>query len=95
MDYLDCLVYLQPAGLLLDIVGFWVVIRHGHALLIRTGTGPRPKKLGDGTMYFQHENGGSDGEASYFRRRRRAEVGVALVMTGFIAQLIAAAASVI
>ena len=95
LTYLDCLAYLQPLGLLLDIIGFWLVIKYGHALFIRTGTNATPpSEMDDGALYITTE-GGADVDIAYYRRKRRADVGVALVIIGFTAQFIAAAASLV
>ena len=95
MNFLDYLVFLQPIGLFLDIVGFWLVIEYGHVLFLRAGAAPVPDKLDEGTFYFQYQNGGADSDSSDYKRRRRAKAGVYLVLTGFGAQFISAVASLI
>ena len=93
---MDWLLYLQPFGLSLDIIGFWLVVRFGHALFLRIGTTlPRPDEGRNGDVYLQIPRDESEGESKPDRRECWANVGVYLVIIGFIAQLIAALASLL
>ena len=91
MDYLE---YLQPLGLIIDIIGFILLIRYGHALFIRTGTSPMPPKdWWVGSYYFQRENG--EGPSSNDGQFRIAKWGATLVITGFAVQFIGVISSLI
>ena len=79
-------------GLALDVAGFVLVIRHGHALVIHTGTGPpSPEMWKDGNVYFQYA--GPEGEGNK-RQRSWATAGVVMVVSGFVLQLVGATASI-
>lgn len=86
----DCLVLAASVttigGLCLDLIGFVLVIRYGHALFIRSGPDPPQKGEGkDGDLYLQTN------DPAYGRRLCLAKTGVALVITGFLAQIAGAA----
>lgn len=69
-------------GLFLDLTGFVLVIRYGHALFIRMGSEPPQKGEGrDGDLYLQTK------DPDYGRRLGLARIGVALVIIGFLAQI--------
>lgn len=83
MDYLR---YLIVAGLALDAVGFWLVVRYGHVLFTHIGTRPPSDDMGlDGHTYSIVDVPGT-ALASYDRRRRIAHAGVWLVLLGFALQ---------
>ena len=83
---MEILLYTTPSGLILDIVGFLLVIRYGHSLFIRSGTGPPVDNIGkDGDLYLQRK-GPSEGRDN--GRRLWAHVGVATVIIGFGLQII-------
>ena len=89
---LEVLVYAVPAGLGLDVVGFVLVIRNGHALFIYAGTGPPSPEMGkDGDMYLQHS--GQEGEGDN-RQRSWAMAGVVLVIAGFGLQMVGSMAGI-
>ena len=89
---MEILLYTTPSGLLLDIVGFLLIVRYGHSLFLRSGTGPPADNMGkDGDLYFQHE-GPDKGDNS--RRRFWAYVGVATVIIGFSLQIAGAMAAI-
>ena len=83
---LEISLYATLLGLLLDIAGFLLVIRYGHSLFTRSGTGPPDNRDGsDGDLYLQY-----DGAIEGHERRRRfwAYMGVALVVVGFLLQAV-------
>ena len=89
---LEVLLYTIPSGLTLDIVGFLLIIRYGHSLFMRSGSGPPDDSMGkDGDLYFQHE--GPD-EGQYRRRRVWAYVGVTTVIVGFGLQIVGSMAAI-
>ena len=91
-NVLEALLYTIPAGLTLDIVGVLLIIRHGHSLFMRSGSGPPDDSMGkDGDLYFQHEepDGGQDR-----RRRAWAYVGVTTVTAGFGLQIVGSMAAI-
>ena len=94
---IDYLIWLIPAGLLLDIVGFSMVVIYGHALFMRIGVGePDPHRAKDGHVYYgltgsdPVEVGRSDE-----RRRLKAHIGVVVVVVGFALQMVGAVASIV
>ena len=89
---LEALLYTIPAGLTLDIIGFLLIIRYGHSLFMKSGSGPPDDNMGkDGDLYFQHE--GPD--AGQDRRRRAwAYVGVTTVTVGFGLQIVGSMAAI-
>ncbi len=83
---MEALNYATLVGLILDIVGFILIIRYGHSLFLRVGAGaPRASEGRDGDFYFDvpGANDGGDGQ-----RRRKARAGVATVMVGFGLQIV-------
>lgn len=48
----EVLLWAIPLGLAVDIAGFLVVVRFGHSLFIRTGTGPPSDEGKDGDLYL-------------------------------------------
>ena len=85
--------YATPFGLFLDIIGVVLVIRYGHALFIRTGaTPPRPDEGKDGDLYIKHS--GPD-EGDHARRSFWAQVGVVLLVVGFVLQIIGSIAAIL
>ena len=88
---LEVLVYAVPVGLGLDVVGFILIIRNGHALFIHTGTGaPSPEIGKDGDLYLQYTGRGENGND---RQRFWAKAGVVMV-AGFGLQLVGAMAGI-
>jgi len=86
----DCFVlaasFVTIAGLFLDLIGFVLVILYGHALFIRMGSDPPQRGEGrDGDLYLQTN------APDYGKRLSLARIGVALVITGFLAQIAGAA----
>ena len=89
---LEALLYTIPTGLTLDIVGFLLIIRYGHSLFMRSGSGPADDSMGkDGDLYFRHE-GPDDGQDR--RRRAWAYVGVTTVIIGFGLQIVGSMAAI-
>lgn len=89
---LEFLLYAAPVGLALDVVGFVLIIRHGHALFIHTGTAsPSPEMGKDGDLYFQYA--GQQREVND-RQRSWAMEGVVMVVSGFVLQLIGSMAGI-
>ena len=79
--------YLVPIGLMLDIVGFLLVVRYGHALFLHAGSGPPDNAKGkDGDWYA--EMLGEDIDAADTRLKRKAKAGVCLVVIGFVLQIV-------
>ena len=77
--------YATPLGLVLDIIGFVLVILNGHALFLRVGSGPpSPGDGKDGDMYIE----AAGGDEQYIRQLKRAWVGVTLVILGFFLQIL-------
>ena len=88
------LVYLVPIGLMLDIAGFLLVVRYGHALFLHMGSGPADNAKGkDGDLYF--EGAGADVDAADSRRKKKAWTGVWLVVGGFVLQIFGSLASIL
>ena len=88
---IDCLKlasgFLSIGGLCLDLIGFALVIRYGHALFIRIGPDPPGKsEAKDGDLYI-----GGVNDPGYSRRLGFAKVGVGLVIAGFLVQIAGAA----
>ena len=51
---METLQYATPLGLALDVVGFLLVVRYGHSLFLRFGTGVPDSTTGkDGDLYFE------------------------------------------
>ena len=73
------LLYLTPIGLMLDIVGFLLIIRYGHSLFLRVVSGNLPNRR-DSNLYLRVD--GVD-ERTESRRRLYARIGVATVVVGF------------
>ena len=89
---LEVLLYAIPSGLTLDIFGFLLIIRYGHSLFIRSGSGPPDDSKGkDGDIYLNYE-GQNEGQDQ--RRRFRAHTGVALVTIGFGLQIVGSVAAI-
>ena len=78
------LLYATPVGLMLDIVGFLLIIRYGHSLFLRLVSGNLPDRQ-DYNLYLQA--GGVD-EQIESRRRLCARIGVVAVAVGFGLQAI-------
>ena len=78
------LLYATPVGLMLDIVGFLLIVRYGHSLFLRLVSGNLPDRQ-DYNLYLQA--GGVD-EQIESRRRLYARIGVAAVAVGFGLQAI-------
>lgn len=90
---MEALFYLTPIGLVLDIVGFLMIIRFGHALFIRSGGRPDHSKGKDGDLWFG--DGSNKGESEESKRRRfKANVGVGIVVFGFVLQIIGSLAAI-
>ena len=74
-------------GLCLDLIGFALVIRYGHALFIRVGQDPPSRgETKDGDLYI-----GGVNDPGYSRRLGFAKVGVGFVIAGFLVQIAGAA----
>ena len=85
---------LIPTGLLLDIVGFLMVVKYGHNLLIRVGGLPDDSigKDGDEWKVIDRSYKGESEESK--RLRLKARVGVGIVVVGFGLQLIGSVAAI-
>ena len=80
--------YLQPVGLLLDVIGFSLIFVFGHAVFIRLTLGePRDSEGMDGHIAISTNSPAAVSRNRKFRSY--AYLGVGLVMIGFIAQLAA------
>ena len=90
---LRILLYMAPVGLMLDIVGFLLIIRYGHSLFLRgvSGTGHLPDRQ-DYNLYLRAD--GVD-ERIESRRRLYARIGVVTVVVGFGLQVIGSTAAII
>lgn len=74
------------AGLFLDVLGFFLIMRHGGSLLIWAG---RMDDLVPGTRSTPEElEEERRKNAAVFRRCRLVRLGVALVLAGFVCQFI-------
>ena len=93
---MEIVLYAAPLGLMLDIVGFLLVIRYGHSLFIRTGVGPPSESdLKDWDMYLQYKGPDTEhGRSQGSRHRFRAHLGVATVITGFGLQIVGSTAAI-
>ena len=92
-QFIEYLVYAIPVGLLLDILGFILVVRYGHALFIHLGIGSPPSdRVKDGDIYIQLRGQGEDADNN--RRRQKANAGVVLVVLGFSLQLLGSIAAI-
>ena len=73
-------------GLLLDIIGFALVFRHGHSLFLRSGPTSSDEDMRDGDYYFQYKGGTSEEDAKALRtaryRRLKARIGAYTVLVG-------------
>ena len=83
--------YLNTTGLVLDLVGFVLVIKFGHDLFLRTITQEeydKNKHKDPGTLYLISDNGESI-ESNRNWRLFAARMGVGLVASGFTLQIFA------
>ena len=78
------LLYATPVGLMLDIVGFLLIIRYGHSFFIRVMSRDLPDRQ-DSNLYLRAD--GAD-ERIENRRRLYARIGVVAVAVGFGLQAI-------
>ena len=88
---LAILLYTAPVGLMLDIVGFLLIIRYGHSLFLRVVPGDLPDRQ-DHNLYLRAD--GID-EQIESRRRLYARIGVVAVVVGFGLQIIGSTAAII
>ena len=73
------------SGLVLDVIGFVLIFRYGHAYFIWFGSQPPSNKVGrDGDLHLQIPG---INDRNYERKRRFAMWGLRLVITGFLAQI--------
>ena len=73
------------SGLVLDVVGFVLIFKYGHAYFIWFGSQPPSNRVGrDGDLHVQIP--GLD-DRIYRRKRRFSIWGLRLVITGFLAQI--------
>ena len=80
--------YLQPVGLLFDVVGFSLIFVFGHAVFIRLTLGePRDDEGMDGHVAISTNS--PEAVSRNRRFRRWAYMGAGLVIIGFTAQLAA------
>ena len=77
--------YATPLGLVLDIIGFGLVIWYGHALFLRVGSNPPSPSEGKGGDFYIQVPGGDE---QYLRQLKRAWLGVTLVILGFGLQIL-------
>lgn len=97
MTAIELLLFATPLGLLVDIGGVILIVMYGHALFIRSGTGPPDdSSVGrDGDLYFQHSGPPNEGvEKASKRRERLAYMGVGLLMFGFGPQIVGSIAAI-
>ena len=83
---MSILVVATPIGLALDIVGFVLLIRYGHALFITVSGGPPSGSKGSDNVLHIQTSESSGRENS--RERFRARIGVVMVIFGFGLQLL-------
>ena len=84
---MESLIYLTPLGLALDIIGFLIVIEFGHNIFMRFDKEPPDPGDGrDGQIHWQSEGG------TNIELRRRAYVGVCIVVVGFVFQIVGSVA---
>ena len=77
-----------PAGLMLDIVGFYLVVKYGHSLFMRTVVRvPKADEWNDGDFAFTVDGPAKEVESRGRSRRRKAHLGVGLILTGFVLQI--------
>lgn len=81
----EVLLWLAPAGLVLDIIGFLLVILLGHTLFVLSG----------GLVVSQEKDGSVGFRILKKWQQNIAWVGVALVMVGFILQGIGSSAAIL
>ena len=79
------LLFITPVGLLLDLIGFVLIIRHGHAFFIKLGTGEAPARGRPGNIYLQYE--GTE-TGSKDRQFFWAMTGAVMVVVGFAFQIV-------
>ena len=91
---IELLLWATPLGLLVDIGGFLLVIRYGHALFFRAGADPAPERLPSGVNYAQVEGFDEDDERHESRRRLWARTGVGAVVFGFGLQIVGSIAAI-
>ena len=84
------LLYATPVGLMLDIVGFLLIIRYGHSLFLRVVSGNLPDRQ-DSNLYLRVD--GID-ERIESRRRLYSRIGVVAVAVGFGLQVIGSTAAI-
>ena len=94
---IEPLLWATPLGLLIDIAGFILIVRHGHALFMLSGaevpSGPDTEGK-DGDLFFVIPGDTGKAERESRRRRRWAHVGVYVVVTGFGLQIVGAIAAI-
>lgn len=92
---IEVLLWATPLGLLIDIGGFLLVVRYGHALFIRSGpsvpSGPDTEGK-EGDLFLLSRGAGV--ESGERHRRRWAHVGVYTVVAGFGLQIVGAIAAI-
>ena len=92
---MDCWLLTVPVGLLLDIVGFLIIIRFGHSLFLRVASAAPESGTNENVLSLIPANV-SDADLSRDQRRRiYARIGVALVITGFTSQIIGSVAAIL
>ena len=79
------LLFITPVGLLLDLIGFVLIILNGHAFFIKSGTDEAPAKGRPGNIYIQHE-GPESGRKD--RQFFWAMTGAVMVVVGFTFQIV-------
>ena len=92
-EHMEFLLWATPTGLALDVVGFILLIRFGHRLFLRSGTGPPPDNWKDGDFYFQYAGAADDGHEK--RMRFWAHLGVTMVVAGFCIQIVGSVAAIL
>ena len=83
---LEFLLLAVPAGFVLDVVGFILLISYGHNLFIWFGE--NPPKPGEGNDTILHLEGPGLDSGQHRRLRQRALMGAWAVVIGFALQLI-------
>lgn len=90
------LVWAVPTGLMLDVVGFALVIWYGHSLFLHIGPGPPDKETGkDGDLYLGLSSASEEDLAGDRRRLKLAYLGVATVLIGFVLQIIGSTVAIL
>ena len=78
-----------PSGLLLDIAGFILILRYGHAFFLTISSrAPRPEEGSEGSIWLEY---GGPPDNGHSHRLIKAKIGAGFIFTGFVLQLIGSA----